>query len=234
MPANNWAWDILETIRKQGYYESEQYKTQKEIMDRLARMESNLIFQNYEPPKAKLISLEARYFCALKQDRQTRKFYNAIADYTGIKVPKGDELPSGIFVYEYIFNNIPMEYIEEFVVGIERGNIVKSNKGHWINHNGYSVESQWKKILSSFDYSCVYCGKSHYDETLVAEHIIPQSQMGVFNPSKVDYSFNIVPACKSCNHSKYTHPVETWYKHQPFYSEHRFQKIQEHIKKYEV
>lgn len=230
----DWAWDVLETIRKQGYYETEQYKNQKEIMDRLGRMESNLIFQCYEPPKAKLISLEARYFCRLGIDKNTRKFYDAIMDYTGINIPKGDTLPKGIFVYEYIFNNIPMEYIEEFVVGIERGNIVKSKEGHWTNLNGYSVESQWKKTLESFGHTCAYCGKSHYEETLLAEHIVPQSQMGLFDAVKTDYSFNVVPSCSKCNYSKYTHPMELWFKHQPFYDEQRYQKILRHIKKYEV
>lgn len=224
--------EVLPAIRKTGKYEDPDHF--KEIMDRLGRMESNLIFQSYEPPKAKLISLEARYFCRLGIDKHTRKFYDAIMDYTGIKIPKGDDLPKGIFVYEYIFNNIPMEHIEEFVVGIERGNIVKSKEGHWINLNGYSVPSQWNKTLESFGHTCAYCGKSHYEETLLAEHIVPQSQMGLFDAAKTDYSFNVVPACNSCNYSKYTHPMELWYKHQKFYDEQRYQKILRHIKRYQI
>jgi prophage antirepressor-like protein len=246
---------ILKTIRKTGHFETPEYKIMLELQKQqtllieqhiddqqkimslqgsVDEIKSNLIFQNYEPPKAKLISLETRYFCAIGQDRHTRKFYDAIMDYTGIDIPRSDALPKGVFVYEYIFNNVPMEYIEEFVMGVERGSVVKSKAGHWVNLNGYTVQSQWDKILKSWGHTCAYCGKSHYDETLVAEHVIPQSQMGVFDPKNVNAVFNVVPSCPQCNYSKYTHPMEKWFRHQPFFSEAKLQKIQRHIKKYEL
>jgi prophage antirepressor-like protein len=199
---------------------------------KIEQISSNIIFQKYEPPKPKLISLEVRYFCALGLDRWTRKFYEAIMDYTGIFIPKSTGLPKDVKVYEYIFNHVPMKYIEEFVLGVEKGIIVLSKEGHWVNLEGYENEIEWNKILESFGKSCAYCGKS--DDMLIAEHIEPQSQIGMYEPARCNLISNVVPSCNSCNLSKYTLPMEKWYRFQKFFSEDRFQKIQEHIKKYSL
>ena len=251
-----WIFDeVIPTVLSQGHYETPEYKALMRLQDQqqllieqhtedqkkieclqssVDEIKSNIIFQVYEPPKAKLLSLETRFFCALGQDRHTRKFYDAIMDYTGIFIPKKDDLPKGIHVYEYIFGNIPMNYIQQFVLGIERKTIVKSKAGHWVNLDGYENPVEWNKILNHWNFTCAYCGKSHYDETLVAEHIIPQSQIGVYEPELTSVIGNIVPSCPQCNSSKYTHPMEKWFRHQKFFSEEKLQKILQHQVKYEI
>lgn len=43
---------------------------------------------------------------------------------------------------------------------------------------------------------------------------------------ELSYSFdNIVPACLSCNYSKHTSEMESWYRRQPFFSELRLARI---------
>jgi prophage antirepressor-like protein len=226
----DWAWDVIEAIRTTGHYET--IANEMAVIEaKLHRIESNLIFQKYDPPKPKLVSLEVRFCCAVKMDRHTRRFYDAIQDYTGIHIPKASELPKNIKVYEYIFEHINLDDIESFVVGVEQGLIVKSDKGHWVNLNGYDNPVEWRKILDAFDHRCAYCGA---DEPLVAEHIIPQSEISMYEPEKTSLIGNVIPACPTCNHSKLTHPMENWYRHQAFFDEARLTKIQEHIENYSL
>lgn len=65
---------------------------------------------------------------------------------------------------------------------------------------------------------CCYCGQ---DKPLHVEHVVALNDGGWHIPS------NILGACKSCNSSKNDRPVEQWFRAQPFFSEDRWQKIQE-------
>ena len=65
---------------------------------------------------------------------------------------------------------------------------------------------------------CAYCGA---DAKKTADHVVPLKLGGFDVPS------NIVGACKSCNSSKHASPVEEWFRAQPFFSEQRWQRIQE-------
>ena len=65
---------------------------------------------------------------------------------------------------------------------------------------------------------CCYCGQ---DKPLETEHVVALNDGGWHVPS------NILGACRSCNSSKQDSPVEQWFRAQPFFSEERWQKIQE-------
>lgn len=75
-------------------------------------------------------------------------------------------------------------------------------------------------ILDHFDafgHFCAYCGEVGVD--LQIEHFYPISKGGAHCKS------NIVPACSSCNYSKFNHDPILWYKKQPFFSQQRLDKI---------
>lgn len=65
---------------------------------------------------------------------------------------------------------------------------------------------------------CCYCGQ---DKPLEIEHVVALNDGGWHIPS------NILGACRSCNGSKGDRPAEEWFRAQPFFSEDRWQKIQE-------
>lgn len=68
-----------------------------------------------------------------------------------------------------------------------------------------------------FDHCCAYCGRNG---DLEVEHVVPISKGGQHHLG------NIVPACHSCNSNKRSKDAHAWFKDQPFYSEHRWQRIQ--------
>lgn len=68
-----------------------------------------------------------------------------------------------------------------------------------------------------FDHCCAYCGRQG---DLEVEHVVPISKGGQHHLG------NIVPACHSCNSNKRSKDAHAWFKDQPFYSEHRWQRIQ--------
>ncbi len=65
---------------------------------------------------------------------------------------------------------------------------------------------------------CAYCGA---EEKLTLDHVVPLNDGGLHVPS------NLVGACGCCNSSKNASPVEEWYRKQPFFSEQRWQRIQQ-------
>jgi 5-methylcytosine-specific restriction endonuclease McrA len=65
---------------------------------------------------------------------------------------------------------------------------------------------------------CAYCGA---DEKLTLDHVVALNDGGLHVPS------NLVGACSTCNSSKQDKPVEAWFRAQPFFSEQRWQRIQE-------
>ena len=73
------------------------------------------------------------------------------------------------------------------------------------------------KRKALFD-GCCFCGAQ---KKLTLEHIIPLSRGGLHVEE------NLLGSCKSCNSSKHNHPVESWYRAQPFFSEQRWQRILE-------
>lgn len=79
--------------------------------------------------------------------------------------------------------------------------------------------AEWNACLKEFGYKCAYCGmtlEEHLKEikqTLHKEHV---DHTG-YNDLR-----NAVPACRSCNVSKWQFVMEEWYEQQPFYSESKY------------
>ena len=65
---------------------------------------------------------------------------------------------------------------------------------------------------------CCYCDK---DAKLDLEHVVALTDGGLHVPS------NILGACRSCNASKNNRPVEQWFRAQEFFTEERWQQIQQ-------
>ena len=73
-----------------------------------------------------------------------------------------------------------------------------------------------RQRFNEFGHRCAYCGQ---EADLQIEHVEPISKGGAHDIG------NIVPACLSCNYSKRTSEMESWYRRQPFFSEPRLQRI---------
>lgn len=80
---------------------------------------------------------------------------------------------------------------------------------------------EWNETLEYFDYSCAYCGVP--EDNLCQEHVIPVVKGGGYTTD------NIIPACRSCNKSKYTANLEEWYVSYEHYDEERLNKILDYI-----
>lgn len=67
---------------------------------------------------------------------------------------------------------------------------------------GYCTSDDLKKIIKHFDYKCAYCGNKYSSW----DHIIPVSRGGT------NFSWNLIPSCKSCNSKKCAKTVEDFLK----------------------
>lgn len=80
----------------------------------------------------------------------------------------------------------------------------------------------WRKhIKEQWNHKCAYCES---EENLTIDHIVPQSRGGS------DTTKNVVCCCHSCNQNKGHEHWKLWYVQQDFYSEERFNKIEEWMK----
>ena len=80
----------------------------------------------------------------------------------------------------------------------------------------------WRKdIKESWNHKCAYCES---EDNLTIDHILPQSKGGL------DTTTNVVCSCHSCNQSKGHEHWKLWYVQQDFYSEERFDKIENWMK----
>lgn len=65
---------------------------------------------------------------------------------------------------------------------------------------GSHTHQEWKELLRSYNWKCVYCGITMVEKTgpdqITRDHIIPVTKGGT------DDIENIVPACRSCNSKK--------------------------------
>jgi 5-methylcytosine-specific restriction endonuclease McrA len=84
------------------------------------------------------------------------------------------------------------------------------------------AKRMWRQhIKEQWNHQCAYCGS---EENLTIDHIVPQCKGGM------DFSKNVVCCCHSCNQSKGHEYWKLWYVQQDFYSEERFNKIEEWMK----
>ncbi|MEK4640319.1 HNH endonuclease signature motif containing protein [Bacillus sp. BSL6] len=93
----------------------------------------------------------------------------------------------------------------------------RTRKKHSLQY--YNAEI-WDKTLEYFNHECAYCGRN---EELVQEHVIPLKKGGSYTRQ------NIIPACCSCNNSKYINDLEQWYLNQSFFDQKRLDKIHKWI-----
>jgi 5-methylcytosine-specific restriction endonuclease McrA len=84
------------------------------------------------------------------------------------------------------------------------------------------AKRMWRqKIKEEWGHQCAYCG---YEDNLTIDHIVPQSKGGMDNTK------NVVCCCHSCNQSKGHEHWKLWYVQQDFYSEEKFDKIENWMK----
>jgi len=76
--------------------------------------------------------------------------------------------------------------------------------------------NQWEVCKKHFNNGCCYCGKTSY---LHQDHFLALSKGGEYTIN------NIVPACSTCNSSKYNHNFFEWYPRQKFYDKKREEKL---------
>lgn len=186
-------------------------------------LEQSGIFDVFTNPRYSFYQF--RYFYVTTTgDDSPRGFYGSIADYTGIVVPMSYNIKTTVI--EWILNNIPMDYIKEFALGVKAGSIVRSDEGHWVNLNGYDSGCgvEWEKTKRFFGNRCAYCGE---EAPLVPEHIVPQTVMSTVDPRRVDLSENIVCTCAACNREKGTQEMHEFYRKSKGYSKYRLGRIHE-------
>lgn len=219
----DFVWDIIE---------SSQGDDQSEVIKRITHIEEQLsaagILRPFVAPRYIMENLLTRYKQATGIDR-VRTFYDDIGKWCGTKIPYSDSI--NIPVRDWIIINLPIEHIQELVVGFETKTMTRSVDGYPVSLNGcFGNSVEWERTLKEFDHKCAYCGESH--ETLIAEHVVPQSVMSREHPELCDSIFNLVPVCKNCNKSKGVEFMPTWFKGQPSYSDERYWRIQQHQSRY--
>lgn len=79
----------------------------------------------------------------------------------------------------------------------------------------------WERCKVHFNNSCAYCGEK---AALEQDHFIPLSKGGGYTRE------NIIPACRSCNASKYNNAFGEWYPKHSGYSKERESKIVDYLK----
>jgi len=192
----------------------------------ISELKETVVFKQYKNPSYLFNDLIHKFgykFNIYQEPYQYSHCYKALEDWLGVKFPK---VPN---TKQYILNTYSIETVEKFVNGVLIGRIVKSDKGHWVDLNGYTKNNiEFEKVKNEFDNVCAYCGKVEDENNhLIPEHVIAQSK-----EHSSDIIYDIIPACQSCNKDKYDKPVRKWYQSKEFYTEERFKKITDHWEKY--
>jgi len=192
----------------------------------ISELKETVVFKQYKNPSYLFNDLIHKFgykFNIYQEPNQYSYCYKALEDWLGVKFPK---VPN---TKQYILREYGIETVEKFVNGVLIGRIVKSDKGHWIDLNGYTKNDvEFEKIKNEFDNCCAYCGKEEDENNhLIPEHVIAQSK-----EHSSDIIYDVIPACQSCNKDKNDKPVRKWYQGKEFYKEERFKKITDHWEKY--
>ena len=88
--------------------------------------------------------------------------------------------------------------------------------------------TQWREMMSFFDWKCAYSDERLTNNTRTIDHIVPLNSGGEHE------IWNLVPMAKSLNSSKQDKNMLEWYREQSFYDANRLAKIyewQEHARK---
>lgn len=82
------------------------------------------------------------------------------------------------------------------------------------------TNEQWGDIKNHFNNTCAYCGK---ELPLTVDHFIPVASGGELTRN------NAIPACMTCNRSKWSRSFFEWYPKYKYYSKKREKKIVEFL-----
>jgi hypothetical protein len=135
-----------------------------------------------------------------------------------------------IYGVEYYKNNKINIKLKKIVYNkTELGKAVKNvsmqkRRSRKMNLDSTFTSEQWVLCKQYFNNTCCYCGEK---AELSQDHFIPLSSNGEYT------KYNIVPACKSCNSSKFNNHFLEWYPMQEFYDKQREQKILEYLNSHE-
>lgn len=222
--------DVLPLVSQDGEHGLALNGLSKKLDELTELLTQSGIVKPFVNPRYTFDNLLNRYIQAT-DGCHARDFYEALGEWYGVRVPYSSAI--SITVKEWLLEHIPMDVMTEFVVGVETKTIVRSQTGRWVSLNGVFGNSvEWERVKKEFGHKCAYCGKSH--ETLIPEHIVPQSVLGKVSPEKVDLIENIVPACGSCNAAKKLKTVREFFEKNEVFSQARLKKIQEHYRKYHI
>lgn len=83
------------------------------------------------------------------------------------------------------------------------------------------TEQDWADSLAAFGGRCAYCGT---DGVMTVDHVVAISRGGHHT------RLNVVPACKSCNSSKFHHELVSWFTAQPFFDPERLARIRDYVR----
>lgn len=155
---------------------------------------------------------------------------NTFYKYKNLYEPIKEALREGKIIADYRVENALFKRAigyttEEFVfemAGAESQQAARHRSTPGASQDVSLTEEQWEMSQEFFQDTCCYCGKT--GEKLTKDHFIPLTKGGAYAV------YNILPACSTCNSSKSNSDPVDWYKKQSFFSEQRFQRINDYLK----
>ena len=222
--------DVLPFVQQEAKHGYAVDGVSKRLDELTALLKESGVVKPFVNPRYTFDNLMNRYMAAVSGARP-RDFYEALGQWYGVAVPYSNAI--SITVKEWLLEHIPMEVMQDFIVGIESKTIVQSETGRWVSLNGvFGNAVEWEKVKKDFGNRCAYCGKKQVK--LIPEHIVPQSVMGKVHPERVDLIENIVPACSHCNSAKKLKTVKEFFEEENEFTQTRLNKIKEHYRKYHI
>jgi hypothetical protein len=98
------------------------------------------------------------------------------------------------------------------------------NKQYCLTHRNHDITStEWENILKIFNYRCAYCGKPLAEQLTENNEQFHKEHVCYYGANDIR---NCVPACTSCNDSKWMYSLYEWYNpDNPKYNFNRLDKI---------
>ncbi len=222
--------DVLPFIDQEAKHGTAVDGVGKRLDELMSMLKDSGVLKPFVNPRYTFDNLMNRFMAAVSGARP-RDFYEALGQWYGVSVPYSNTI--NITVKEWLLEHIPLEVMQDFVVGVEGKTVVLSEAGRWVSLNGvFGNTVEWEKVKKEFGNRCAYCGKNHV--ALIPEHIVPQSVMGRVHPERVDLIENIVPSCSHCNSVKKLKSLKDFFEQEKDFTQTRLKKIQEHYRKYHI
>ena len=74
-------------------------------------------------------------------------------------------------------------------------------------------KSTREAVYKKYDGHCAYCGNYIQYKDMQVDHLVPKQQEHIFkfyNNKSIDSFDNLMPSCRSCNHYKRSHSLDTY------------------------